>query len=340
MKFKEGEQLGPYRVLRELGHGGMSQVYLACDEKYDREVVLKFPNDDLMGDPANYERFRREVKIGNILNHPNIQKLYELAGDTTMPYLVLEYVPGGTLRDEFSKKRAYRPEPEKSEALARSLGKQIGNALAYTHANGVFHRDLKPENVILTPDGMAKVMDFGIAFLEGSRRVTWAAISSQVGTPDYMAPEQIKGQRGNDKTDIYALGMILYECVAGRLPYQGDNALAVMNQHVTVSPPPIHTFSKEVNPALEEVILKAIRRKPEARWQSAQAFAQALDTLDTLDPAALQAEREQEEADSGSPQNQRQEFGIPLWKVGAIAAFIIFAMILLVVIVQIMHKSS
>ena len=145
MKLQEGEMIGAYRVIRELGHGGMSQVYQAHDTRHDREVVLKFPNDELMGDPANYERFRREVKIGNILNHPNIQKLYELAGGTEAPYLVMEYVPGGTLREEFSKKRSYRPELEKSETMARSLGKQIGNALAYTHANGVFHRDLKPE---------------------------------------------------------------------------------------------------------------------------------------------------------------------------------------------------
>ena len=117
------------------------------------------------------------------------------------------------------------------------------------------------------------------------------------------------------------------------------NAMAAMNQRVTVSPPPLHAFVKEVNPALEEVILKAIRRKPEARWQSAQAFAQALDNLDTLDPAALQAEREQEEADNGSPQNQNHEFGMPLWKVGAIAAVVIFTLIALVFIAQLLRHS-
>lgn len=258
MKLQEGSTIGHYTVIREIGHGGMSQVYHAHDDQNSREVVLKFPNEDLMGDPASYERFRREVQIGNILDHPNIQKLYELAETDEVTYLVLEYVPGSTLRDDLQRVWRQKQEPQKAEEMAISLGRQIGNALAYTHAHGVFHRDLKPENIIITPDGTAKVMDFGIAFMEGARRITWGALSSQAGTPDYMAPEQIRGQRGDDRTDIYALGMILYECVAGRLPYEGDNALAVMNQHVTVSPPPLHCFQEQVSPALEEVILKAI----------------------------------------------------------------------------------
>ena len=338
MKLQEGESISHYTVKHELGHGGMSQVYLAHDDKNNREVVLKFPNDDLMSDPANYERFRREVKIGNILNHPNIQRLYELGGEPQTPFLVLEYVPGDTLRDEFAKTRPYQRTREKSEETAHQLGKQLGNALAYTHANGVYHRDLKPENIIVTPDGMAKIMDFGIAFVEGSRRVTWGALSSQVGTPDYMAPEQIKGQRGNDRTDIYALGMILYECVAGRLPYEGDNALAVMNQHVTVSPPPLHKFCKEVTPALEEAILKAIRRRPEARWPSAQAFVEALERPETVEVAALKAEREEEAADSPKSSASLSEFGLPLWKVGALIAGILLALVVLTVLVQMFHK--
>lgn len=337
MKLQTDEIIGHYKVIRELGHGGMSQVYLAHDEKHDREVVLKFPNDELLGDPASYERFRREVKIGNILNHPNIQKLYELAGDNHTPYLVLEYVPGNTLREDMTKIRPHQRNLEKSEALARSLGKQIGNALAYTHANGVFHRDLKPENIIVTPNGIAKVMDFGIAFMEGSRRVTWGALSEQVGTPDYMAPEQIKGQRGNDRTDVYALGMILYECVTGNLPYKGDNALVVMNQHVTVPPQPLHNFCKQVTPVLEEVILKAIRRNPENRWPSAQAFVTALDRPETVDVAALKAEREKEDKETGGTHTLHHPFGMPLWKVGLLVVGIILALIALVVGLQMLH---
>lgn len=339
MKLQAGEIISHYTVIKELGHGGMSQVYLARDDKHDREVVLKFPNDDLMSDPANYERFRREVKIGNILNHPNIQRLYELGGEPQSPFLVLEYVPGDTLRDEFTKVRPHQRNREKSEETAHQLGKQLGNALAYTHANGVYHRDLKPENIIVTPDGAAKIMDFGIAFVEGSRRVTWGALSSQVGTPDYMAPEQIKGQRGNDRTDIYALGMILYECIAGRLPYEGDNALAVMNQHVTVSPPPLHKFCKDVTPALEEAILKAIRRSPETRWPSAQAFVEALGRPETVDVAALKAEREAEAENSAKPPAFLSEFGLSAGKMAALIGGILFALCVLVALVQVFHHS-
>ena len=338
MRLQAGERISHYTVKQELGHGGMSQVYLAHDDKNDREVVLKFPNDDLMSDPANYERFRREVKIGNLLHHPNIQQLYELGGEVQAPFLVLEYVPGNTLRDEFTKAAPYQREREKTEQAALLLGKQLGNALTYTHANGVYHRDLKPENIIVTPDGAAKIMDFGIAFMEGSRRVTWGALSSQVGTPDYMAPEQIKGQRGDDRTDIYALGMILYERLAGRLPYEGDNALAVMNQHVTVSPPPLHKFCKDITPALEEAILKAIRRNPAARWPSAQAFVEALERPEAVDVAALKAEREREAADSAKAPATLSEFGMPLWKVGALIVGILLALCALVALTQALHK--
>ena len=203
----------------------------------------------------------------------------------------------------------------------------------------MYHRDLKPENIIVTPDGVAKIMDFGIAFVEGSRRVTWGALSSQVGTPDYMAPEQIKGKRGNDRTDIYALGMILYECVAGRLPYEGDNALAVMNQHVTVSPPPLHQFCKEVSPELEEVILKAIRRSPEARWPSAQALVEALERPETVDVAALKAERENEETESAKGSASHGEFGMPMWKVGLLIGGILLALCVLTAAVQLLHHN-
>lgn len=339
MRLQDGETVGHYTVIRELGHGGMSQVYLARDDRLCRDVVLKFPNDDLMGDPATYERFQREIKIGSILDHPNIQKLYELAGDIETLCLVLEYVPGETLRDALRHAASQKTAPGQAEEWALSLGRQVGGALAYTHEHGVFHRDLKPENIIVTPDGVPKVMDFGIAFLEGSRRITWGALSSQVGTPDYMAPEQIKGQRGDDRTDIYALGMILYECVTGRLPYRGDNALAVMNQHVTVSPPPLHQFSPQVSPALEEIILKAIRRKPEARWASAKALVAALENLDTVDVAALKAEREQDEAEPGAPTAAHGEFGMPPWKLALLIAGILLSLVALTFVVQMLHKQ-
>ena len=330
MTLQPGEVIDQYTIMHKLGHGGMSEVYLAQDNQHRREVVLKFPHADMAGDPATYERFRREIQIGELLTHPRIQKLYELAGSHLDPYLVLEYVDGVTLREVVRKNHRLPVE------RAVSLGVQIAQALAYAHAQHVFHRDLKPENIIVTPDGCAKVMDFGIAFVGGARRVTWGQMSAQVGTPDYMAPEQIKGNRGDERTDIYALGMLLYECLAGRLPYQGDNALVVMSQHVTVSPPPLRQFVAHVPAALEEIVLKAIRRSPDARWTSMAAFAQALQHPEEVDVVALQAEREQQEASVGDG-GINSQFGLPTWQVVLIVLAVIVGLITFGALVQVLH---
>ena len=334
MNLQVGARVDHYTLLNKLGHGGMSEVYRAHDESNQRDVVLKFPHDDMMGDPATYERFRREVKIGTLLNHPNIQKLYELGGEKLSPYLVLEYVDGVTLREYLDN------HTQLSVELAVTIGVQIAKALAYAHANHVFHRDLKPENIIITPQGQAKVMDFGIAFVEGARRVTWGRLSTQVGTPDYMAPEQIKGNRGDERTDIYALGTMIYELLAGRPPFQGDNALAIMNQHVTANPPQLHRFNKHVPPALEEVVMKAIRRDPNLRWSNMGDFIEALEQPEKVDTAALKAERETNEAKftrstvKATPDNP---FGLPIWQVALLIIIILLAIIAFGVIAQLLH---
>lgn len=332
MNLQPGERINQYIVLNKLGHGGMSEVYRARDDEQQREVVLKFPHEDMLGDPATYERFRREVKIGKTLTHPNIQKLFELGGEKRAPYLVFEYVDGCTLRELLRRERRLAPE------RTAALGIQIAHALSYAHAHHVFHRDLKPENIIVTANAEAKVMDFGIAFVHGARRITWGSLSSQVGTPDYMAPEQIKGSRGDHRTDIYALGTILYECVAGRLPYQGDNSLAIMNQHVTISPPPVQQFNHAVPPALDEVIMKAIRRDPDHRWQSMQALRDALEHLESVDVATLRAEREQQEKNvSGATDGVDGMLGIPMWQVALIVIAIFLGIIALGVVGQLVR---
>jgi len=331
MALQPGERVDQYTIVQKLGHGGMSEVYRARDGELGREVVLKFPHEDMAGDPATYERFRREIQIGQLLTHPHIQKLYHLAGGKAEPYLVLEYVNGSTLRELL--KREHRLPADQAVALVL----QIAQALAYAHAHHIFHRDLKPENIIVTPSWCAKVMDFGIAFVEGAPRITWGRLSSQVGTPDYMAPEQIKGNRGDHRTDIYALGMILYECLAGRLPYRGDNALSVMNQHVTMSPPPLGKFAHHIPPALEEVVMKAIRRSLDARWPSMDAFAEALKHLDAVDAAALRAEREREETSAIMAGASSSQFGIPLWQVGLIVVAVVVGLITFGALVQLLH---
>ena len=178
-------------------------------------------------------------------------------------------------------------------------------------------------------------MDFGIAFVQGARCVTWGQMSGQVGTPDYMAPEQIKGQRGDHSTDIYALGMILYECLAGRLPYHGDNALVIMNQHVTISPPPLHLFAPHPSDALEETVMKAIRRNPDARWQSMAAFAEALEHPERVDATALKAEREQQETSTGDG-GVNSQFGLPNWQVALIVVAVLVGLVVFGALVQIL----
>lgn len=309
MQFEPGQQLGRYSIIRALGHGGMSNVYLAHDAQEDQQVVLKFPHEEILGDVATHERFTREVKIGHLLNHPNIQRLHELATLNHSEFLVLEYVPGDTLRHAFDVRGTHRD--AKDFPQAADLGLQLARALAYAHENHVAHRDLKPENVIVTPEGQAKVMDFGIAFMQGARRVTWGPLSSQVGTPDYMAPEQIQGGRGDSRTDVYALGMILYEYLAGCLPYRGDNALAVMNQHVNAKAPPLHQFRKDVPPALEETVMKAIRRNPSSRWPTMAALIEALENPANVEVAALRAERESETENAASAGRLAGKLNLP-----------------------------
>lgn len=296
--LEPGARVDGFLILDTLGHGGMSDVYRAHDEANAREVTLKFPHDEIMGDPATYERFSREIKIGQLLEHPNIQRLYSVGKQGRLPYLVLEFVPGASLRS------ALKDKDEQGGSLeeALSLGIQIGQALAYAHEKGVFHRDMKPENVIVTPDGGAKVMDFGIAFVQGARRVTWGSLSGQIGTPDYMAPEQIKGQRGDARTDIYALGTMIYEMIAGRLPYEGDNALSIMSQHVT-SPAPLLSTSCSASPELEEIVLKALRRDAGKRWNTMAEFVAALEAPGSVDARHLREEREHDEGSEASPKS-------------------------------------
>lgn len=333
--LQDGERVDGYTILSLLGHGGMSDVYHARDDAHEREVTLKFPHDEIMGDPATYERFSREIKIGQLLDHPNIQKLYHVAQQGRVPYLVLEYVPGRTLRGLL---RDCEEAPCSVER-AVTLGLQIGRALAYAHGKGVFHRDMKPENVIVTPDGSAKIMDFGIAFIEGARRITWGAMSNQIGTPDYMAPEQIKGQRGDARTDVYALGLMIYEMAAGRLPYDGDNSLAIMSQHVTTPPPPLSTF-RAVAPALEETVMKAIRRDPAKRWPSMEAFVAALESPATADVKSLREERARDEREAGTGASQTVEgTGMRPWQLVLLIVAVLVAFLLLGVIAQLAHHG-
>ena len=276
MMFKESEIVCGYKILECLCKGGFSQIYKASDPD-GKPVILKFPYLSLISDPVTYERFRREFAIGQKLNHPAIPKAINLVESSDGLFLVLNYIEGKSLRAFISDNAPLHL----NEAL--SIADQLVEAVDYLHAHGVCHRDLKPENIIIGPDGRLHIIDFGSSLLEGSRRVTWRFGSDTFGTPDYMAPEQIQGKRGDVRTDVYALGIILYELLTGTVPFHGDNALSVMNQHLTAVPISPRKLQSSIPPEIEAIILKSIRRNPDERYQSASELLNDLKHFADID---------------------------------------------------------
>ena len=286
--YTPGARIDHYEIIRLLGHGGMNRVYLARDIHSQQDVVLKFPNDDLIGNIGVFERYKREAEIGSRLNHPFVQHLLNVGEERQDHYLVIEYVQGKTLR-QVLEEHAPNPLPQK-EAIRITL--QICDALAYCHEHGVYHRDIKPENIMILDDNNVKIIDFGVALLEGARRVTWRGLSGTVGTPDYMSPEQLRGERGAAGSDIYAVGMMLYEMLSGHTPFEGENVFAVMNQHVSQDPPSILKFNPDLSPELATVVMRAIRRDPSKRYTSIDEMAHDLRNLDEVKPVPYQPDKE------------------------------------------------
>ena len=274
--------LDHYEIIEQIGAGAYAEVYKARDTKTGKTVMLKCPNPLLFADPKLYQRFMREAEIARHLDHPLVQHSLDLGHNRSEPYMVLEYVEGQNLRRRIREFTGPIPID-----VAIDWGKQLASVLAYLHKNGVVHRDLKPENVVITNDDKLKIVDFGSAMLQGARRLTWRHLSENTGTPDYMSPEQIQGDRGDARSDVYAWGVMMYELLTGRVPFEGDNWLAVMAGHMQRNPRPIHALRHDVPPALEAVVLKAMRRMPENRYQTADDLVNDLEKLETLDPASF-----------------------------------------------------
>ena len=281
MRYQPGSRIDRYEVLEALGKGAYAETYKARDTATGDTVVLKSPDPMLFADPGLFQRFRRETEIARRLHHPGVQRSVDLAEKRSEPYLVLEYVDGDSLRQRL---RQYEGPVPIDQAL--DWGRQLAEALAYLHANGIVHRDLKPENVLVDSNGTLKILDFGTALLRGARRLTWRHLSESLGTPDYMSPEQVQGNRGDARSDIYSWGVIMYELLTGRVPFGGDNWLAVMAGHLQSTPTRILKLRPDVSPALDAVVLHAMRRHPENRYASAEEIVADLDHLDSLDPTA------------------------------------------------------
>jgi serine/threonine protein kinase len=261
-ELQPGASLDQFRIVAAIGHGAYSDVLLAEDPT-GRRVVLKCPHESIMGDVSTFDRFRRELEIARRLDHPGIQRPIEFTDNRSRPYMVMEYIEGEPLRAILSREKRLPVD------RAVDFGSQIAAAMAHAHERGVVHRDLKPENVLVTPDGRLVVTDFGVAFMAGARRLTWRWFSNALGTPDYMSPEQIQGKRGDARTDVYAIGVMLYEMLAGRVPWDGDNALAIMSQHISAPVPPLHRFNKEVPAPIDGIVRKCLRRDPDERYEDA-----------------------------------------------------------------------
>lgn len=263
-----GKSFGPYRVLDKIGEGGMAVVYRAYQESLGRYAAIKVLRAELARDEEFVARFRREALAVAQLNHPNILNVYDAGVANGVYYMAMGFMDGGSLKDLIAQGPV-------DPAYAASIGAQLADALDYAHKQGIVHRDVKPSNVLMTRDGRPMLTDFGIAkALYESAALTRTGIS--IGTPEYMAPEQIQGQPVDGRTDIYALGIVLYEMVTGWAPFSTPTPVATLYKQVNEPPPPLHQVNVNVPDWLEGVVGKALAKRPEGRYQQASELAAAL----------------------------------------------------------------
>ena len=240
----------------------MASIFRATDTRTGKPVAIKVPHPEMESDPVFFDRFNRERDIGKSLDHPAVMKVFP-DDDRSQIYMVMEWVDGRLLRKILDEKKVLPPE----RAVKIAIG--ICDALSYIHSHGVVHRDLKPENIMVDESDSVKLIDFGIAGQAGARRLTFAKLSQVMGTPEYISPEQVKGKRGDGRSDVYALGVMLYEMLTGRAPFQGPNPFAIMNDRLLNNPTPPREINPNISPELQEIIYRAIERDPKNRYANA-----------------------------------------------------------------------
>lgn len=263
---------GRYMLDQIIGRGGMAEVWRARDTRLERDVAVKRLRVDLASDATFQARFRREAQSAAGLNHPNIVAVYDTGeerdttSDISVPYIVMELVEGVTLREVLRDGRKILPE----RALEFSAG--VLDALAYSHRAGIIHRDIKPANVMLTPGGTVKVMDFGIARAVSDTSATMTQTAAVIGTAQYLSPEQARGEKVDNRSDIYSVGCLLYELLTSEPLFKGDSPVSVAYQHVREAPVPPSQLDDEVTPAMDAVVLKSLAKDPRDRYQDASEF--------------------------------------------------------------------
>jgi serine/threonine protein kinase len=270
-----GDLLDHYRIESLVARSGMASIYRATDTENGRTVAIKIPHPEMEADAQLFDRFKREQEIGEKLDHPGVMKVFKDAHRSRI-YMVMEWVDGVLLRNILAGARKLPVD------RAARIAARICDALDYIHTHGVVHRDMKPENIMVDPEDQIKLIDFGIAANEGSRRLTFAKLSNVMGTPDYISPEQVKGKRGNARSDIYSMGVMLYEMLTGKVPFTGNNPFLIMNDRLLNSPVPPRELDPTISPALQEIIYRALERDPKNRYATAREFAWDLEHQDQV----------------------------------------------------------
>jgi eukaryotic-like serine/threonine-protein kinase len=272
--LEEGAQVDSYRIEAPVARSGMASIYRAVDLRDNRIVALKIPHPDLEADVVLFDRFKREADIGEKLNHPNVMHVF--GGEKrSRIYMVMEWCEGRPLRKILAEGKLPH-----DRAIHIAVG--VLEALEYIHANGIVHRDLKPENIMVDEHDNIKLIDFGIAGDSAAKRLTYANFTATLGTPDYISPEQVKGKRGDRRSDIYAVGVILYEMLSGKLPFSGPSPLAVMNDRLINHPTPPTVADPTITSQMQEVLYRALERDPHNRYPNAHEFALDLQHLDQV----------------------------------------------------------
>jgi len=272
--LEAGAQLDHYRIEEQVARSGMATIYRATDLNDNRIVALKIPHPDLEADPILFDRFQREAGIGEKLDHPQVMRVYG-GEERSRIYMVMEWCQGRLLRQILEE----GPIPRER---ALHIACEVLDALDYIHSQGVVHRDLKPENIMVDEKDDIKLIDFGIAGDSAARRLTYANITAALGTPNYISPEQVKGKRGDGRSDIYAMGILLYEMLTGKMPFNGPNPIAIMNDRLLNHPTPPTVADPSISPQLQEVLYRALERDPKNRYARAKEFKSDLEHLEQV----------------------------------------------------------
>jgi serine/threonine-protein kinase len=273
--IQAGAQLDHYQIEGVAARSGMASIFRGIDLLTGRKVAIKVPHPEVESDPALYDRFRREEEIGKTMDHPGVVKVFN-DEERSQVYMVMEWAEGQLLRKILDRQKPLPVE------RAVKITLNILDALEYIHSHGVVHRDLKPENVMVDADDNIKLIDFGIAGNARARRLTFAKLSQTMGTPDYISPEQVKGKRGDGRSDLYALSVMLYEMVTGKVPFTGPNPFAIMNDRLLNNPVPPREIDPAISPELQEIIYRALERDPKNRYSNAHEFAWDLQHQDEV----------------------------------------------------------